>query len=173
MKETLQIINRMQDAGVIGKYAIGGAVGATFYLEPTSTFDIDIFVSFKPTSDSLIVSPQHIYDFLKPLGYMPDKEHIIIEGWHVQFLPADDKLNGEALSQAVETNVGGVKTWVMRPEHLMAIALNTGRGKDFIRVEQFVRSKVFDADKLHEILKRHGLLEKWEQFNQKYGGGSK
>ncbi len=27
MKETIQIINRMQADGVIGKYAIGGAVG--------------------------------------------------------------------------------------------------------------------------------------------------
>ena len=33
MKATLTVINQMQTDGVIGKYAIGGAVGATFYLE--------------------------------------------------------------------------------------------------------------------------------------------
>ena len=30
----------MQADGVIGKYAIGGAVGATFYLEPAATLDL-------------------------------------------------------------------------------------------------------------------------------------
>ena len=37
MKATLETINRMQAEGVIGNYAIGGAVGATFYLEPSAT----------------------------------------------------------------------------------------------------------------------------------------
>jgi hypothetical protein len=32
MKNTLEVINQMQRDGVIGRYAIGGAVGATFYL---------------------------------------------------------------------------------------------------------------------------------------------
>jgi hypothetical protein len=32
----------------------------------------------------------------------------------------------------------------MTAEHLMAIALKTGRGKDFIRLEQFVQGKIFD-----------------------------
>src|SRR4051812_6401852 len=46
MKETLEVINRMQADGVIDQYAIGGAVGATFYLEPIATVDLDIFVDF-------------------------------------------------------------------------------------------------------------------------------
>jgi len=44
LKATLEMINGMQTEGVIGKYAIAGAVGATFYLEPSATADIDIFV---------------------------------------------------------------------------------------------------------------------------------
>jgi len=43
MRETLEVINRMQSDGVIFKYAIGGAVGATLYLEPSATLDIDVF----------------------------------------------------------------------------------------------------------------------------------
>lgn len=50
MKETLEVINQMQSDGVIGAYAIGGAVGATFYLEPMATLDLDVFVSFRQTS---------------------------------------------------------------------------------------------------------------------------
>jgi len=168
MKETLRVINQMQAAGVIGKYAIGGAIGATFYLEPTSTFDIDIFVSFENMAGSLIVSPAPIYNYLEPLGYKAENEHIIIEGWHVQFLPADDKLNNEALMHAIETNVDGVITWVMTAEHLMANALKTGRMKDFIRLQQFVERKLYDASRLNEILARNGLLEKWGEFKAKY-----
>ena len=40
MKATLQVINQMQAGGIIGKYAIDEAVGATFYLEPSATLDI-------------------------------------------------------------------------------------------------------------------------------------
>ena len=39
MKATMEVINRMRTDGVIGKYAIDGAVGATFYLEPSATLD--------------------------------------------------------------------------------------------------------------------------------------
>ena len=31
MKETLAVINQLRADGLIGDYAIGGAVGATFY----------------------------------------------------------------------------------------------------------------------------------------------
>ena len=34
VKRTLELINEMQADGVIYHYAIGGAVAATFYLEP-------------------------------------------------------------------------------------------------------------------------------------------
>ena len=42
MKATLEMINRMESDGVIGRYAIGDAVGATFYLEPLATADVDV-----------------------------------------------------------------------------------------------------------------------------------
>jgi hypothetical protein len=43
IKDTIAVINQMQADGVIERYAIGGAVGATFYLEPVATLDVDIF----------------------------------------------------------------------------------------------------------------------------------
>jgi len=132
----------MQADGVIGKYAIGGAIGATFYLEAVSTLDIDIFVSFKNTSESPIISLGPIYDYLTKRGYKPKNEHIIIESWPVQFLPADDALHNEALEYAIKADVEGVPTWVMTSEHLMAIALKTGRQKDFDRINRFINRKV-------------------------------
>jgi len=44
IKEVIETINRMQADGVIERYAIGGAVTATFYLEPVAT-SISMFSS--------------------------------------------------------------------------------------------------------------------------------
>lgn len=171
MKATLQIINQMQADGVIGQYAIGGAVGATFYLEPAATLDIDVFVSLQPSPGSSFLSLTPIYDYLAARGFKSENEHIVIEGWPVQFLPPADALGEEALAQAIETEVEGIKVRVMSAEHLVAIALQTGRAKDFSRILQFVESGVLHTDKLDQILSRHGLLAKWEQFGQKFMRG--
>src|SRR5687767_13597162 len=104
----MAIINRMQADGVIGKYAIGGAVGATFYLEPFATLDLDIFVSFK--NAGLLVDLSPIYTYLTTRGCRAEGEYIVVGSWPVQFLSPGNSLGKEALDQAVETEVDGVKT---------------------------------------------------------------
>jgi len=168
MKATLEVINRMQADGVIGNYAIGGAVGATFYLEPAATLDIDVFVSMKNPQGGLLPTLTPIYDYLTSRGYKTEKEYITLEGWPVQFLPASDALDEEALQQAVETELEGVPTRVVAAEHLVAMALRTSRAKDFARILQFVESGVLDSEKLDPILKKHKLVEKWERFGVKF-----
>ena len=168
MKATLQVINQMQADGIISRYAIGGAIGATFYLEPTSTFDIDVFVALGSLPGSSLVSLEPIYRYLQSRGHRPEKECILIEGWLVQFLPPGDALDEEALAQAVQADAGEVPVRVMTAEHLVAIALKVGRPKDKIRVVQFMESGILDENKLRQILERHGLLAKWQQFNDKY-----
>jgi hypothetical protein len=168
IKDTIATINQMQADGVIGKYAIGGAVGATFYLEPSATFDIDVFVSFQNLPGSSLLSVAPIYDYLTARGHKTEKEYIIIAGWPVQFLPPNNALVEEALQQAVETQVEGVRTYVMTAEHLVAIALQTGRPKDFARILQFVESGALNVDKLDSILSQHGLVEKWGEFEYKF-----
>jgi hypothetical protein len=170
VKETLQVINQMQADGVIGSYAIGGAVGATFYLEPVATLDIDVFVSLQGGSVSPLISLAPIYDYLLARGHQAEKEYIVIGGWPVQFLPPGNALVEEALSAAVETEVESIPTRVMTAEHLAAIALQTGRAKDAARLLQFIESGTLDADKLEGILKRHGLIARWEQFGDKFKG---
>ena len=172
MKATLEVINRMQTDGIIGRYAIGGAVGATFYLEPAATLDLDIFVSFQHDPGSVLLSMAPIYKYLTAHGHQAKGEYIMIEGWPVQFLPPGDALGEEALAQARATDVEGLPTWVMTAEHLVAIALQTGRAKDYGRILQFVESGVLDPDQLDHILARHGLLDKWEQFGQKFLRGT-
>ena len=168
MKTTLEVINQMQADGVIGHYAIGGAVGATFYLEPVATLDIDVFVSFQQPPGSALISLTPIYDYLTARGFKAEQEYIVIGGWPVQFLPPENALVEEALARAVETDVEGVRTRVMTAEHLTAIALQTGRAKDAARVLQFIESGTLDADTLDRILRRHGLIAKWERFGDKF-----
>ncbi|MCX6868503.1 MAG: hypothetical protein NTV46_20310 [Verrucomicrobia bacterium] len=37
MEKTLEVLNRLEAAGLMGRYAIGGAVAAAYYVEPTVT----------------------------------------------------------------------------------------------------------------------------------------
>ena len=157
----------MQADGVIAKYAIGDAVGATFYLEPTATVDLDVFVAL-PVSRGGLVSLEEIYDYLKTRGGEIEEEYIVIGGWPVQFLPPSNDLEQEAIAESVPTSLDGVNTWVMSPEHLIAIALRTGRSKDHIRVLQFIEQGAVDQTKLKGLLDRHGLSAKWKQFEQRH-----
>ncbi len=168
MKATLEIINQMQADGIIGQYAIGGAVGATFYLEPVATLDIDVFVSFQTVPGSKLISLAPVYEYLTARGFKAEQEHIVIAGWPVKFLPPGNALVEEALAQAVGTDVEGVQTRVMTAEHLAAIALQTGRAKDLARILQFIESGTLAADRLDGILTRHGLVAKWENFGDKF-----
>lgn len=63
MKDTLAEIEALRESGIICNSAIGGAMGATFYLEPISTYDLDIFVLFEGSPLILTLTP--IYEFLK------------------------------------------------------------------------------------------------------------
>jgi hypothetical protein len=68
VKKTLELINQMQADGVISHYAIGGAVCATFYLEPAATLDVDVFVILSYRSGALIsLSP--IYEYFEGEGW--------------------------------------------------------------------------------------------------------
>ena len=168
IKEVLATINQMQSDGVIERYAIGGAVGATFYLEPVATLDVDIFVAFRPEPGRLLVTPRPIFDYLMQRGATMDGEYVIIAGWPVQFLPPTGSLGDEALAEARETDVDGEPTCVFTAEHLAALALQTGRAKDKARLLQFIEAGALNGERFQSVIERHGLLAKWKQFQQQF-----
>lgn len=168
MKETLKVINEMQAAGVIGRYAIGGAVGSIFYLEPFGTQDVDIFVALPHSPDGALLTLGPIYEYLLPRGYKTEAEYIIIGGWPVQFVPPGKPLVEEALAEAVEHQVEGLPTRVFTAEHLAAICLDVGRTKDISRLVKFIEDGVLDPAKFDAIVRRHRLLAKWRNFKNKY-----
>lgn len=168
IKEALEVINRMQADGVIGKYAIGGAVGATFYIEPSATVDLDVFVELPNAAPGKLVSLAPLYKYLISRGCKAEGEYIVIGGWPVQFLPISNDLEGEALEQARKTEVEGVSTRVMTAEHLAAIALRTGRAKDRSRILQMLEQNVLDPATMQSIAARHGISSKWLDFKKTF-----
>lgn len=99
---------------------------------------------------------------------MAEGQFIIIEGWDVEFVPPTTPLVEEALERGVERDVNGVPTFVFTAEHLAAICLQVGRAKDHDRVMRFVDAEVLDEEMFEAILSRHGLMDKWHQFQNTY-----
>jgi|SRR5216683_692707 len=168
IQDVIVMLNQMERDGVITRYAIGGAVGATFYLEPVSTLDVDVFIAFKPPQESIIVSPVPIFDYLKGFGCKMEGEYIVISGWPVQFLPANGPLLEDALDNAVKVDVEGVPARVLTAEYLAAVALQIGRAKDKARVLQFVESNALDKSRFEAIISRHQLTDAWEKFQRQF-----
>ena len=124
----------MERDGVFTRYAIAGAMAATFYVEPLLTFDLDVFVVL-PQAPGGLLTLAPLYDALRARGYSEqENECIRIEGVPVQFLPAYNALLEEALKEAQEIMYEDVPARVLRSEHLLAICLQTGRSKDRERV---------------------------------------
>ncbi len=164
MKKALEALNGLERDGVIGRYAIGGAMGATFYVEPFTTFDLDVFVVLPEAGGRVTLAP--LYQELFRRGYPAKDECVLIEGIPVQFLPAGTPLLDEALEQAREVPYEDVTTKVFGPEHLVAVAVQAGRAKDRQRVQMFLDAGVLDRKRLDEILSRHGLMERFSQWTR-------
>lgn len=162
MEKTLDIINRMEAEGIIRRYAIGGAVAAIFYVEPFTTYDLDIFFAADVSGGLISLTP--IYGHLARAGYTAEGENVNIEGWPVQFLPAYNPLVAEAVEHAVEVTFERTPTRVVSAEHLAAIMLQTGRPKDYARLVGFLEAGVIDRGRLEGILARHDLTERWHEF---------
>lgn len=163
MEKTLQVLNTLEHDGVIEKYAIGGAMGATFYIEPVLTFDLDIFVVLRQKSALLTLAP--LYEALRMKGYKAEGECVNIEGVPVQFLPAYNALLEEALAEAQTIRYEKTPARVLRAEHLVVICLQTGRVKDRDRVRLFLEEARLDMEYLSEVLNRHGLEDAWLRMN--------
>jgi len=167
MKETLQVLNQMVADGVIDGYVIGGAIAATYYLEPIDTNDLDVFFHVAVSPSGLItLSP--LYEYLHKLGYEPQDETIEIVGWPVQFLPIFNPLLEEAYEQAEAITFHGVSTRIMQVEHLVAIMVQTGRPRDYARILRFLEAEAVDVAALAPILAKHGLSERWQEFLRRF-----
>ena len=165
LEKIVEQLNDLRARGVIGQYAIGGAFAFIFYAEPIETRDLDVF-SDLPTSPAGLVLLDKLYAELAALGYQPEGDAILIEGFPVQILPESTPLVKEAVRDANEVTVGKQTTRVFTPEHATAIALQTNRAKDRLKIEHLLETgrQPLDLARLTAILKRHGLETRWGKF---------
>jgi len=159
MHEALTALNRLVADRIIENYAIGGAIGAAFYIEAAQTEDIDAFVSLT-VSGSGLVSLSPVYDALVRLGGVVEREYVRFGVWPLQILTDANPLIVEAIAEAVTVDYDGTPTRVFRPEHLCATALQTGRSKDYLRVAMFLDQDAVDPQTLLSLADRFGLADR-------------
>lgn len=144
----------MVSEGVIADYAIGGAMAAIFYVEPFTTYDIDLF--YKPKSHAFDADIPEIFRALQKRGFTMEGAHLLCKGFPVQFL-AGAGLTAEAIENASKTTFQGVPTKVFRAEHIIAIAAQVGRDKDRSRIAQMLEQAEIDREYLRGVLQRYDL----------------
>lgn len=164
MDKVIRVLDDMQNAGIIEKYAIGGAFAAILHYEPISTIDLDIFFLLKEKSESPILSLSAIYDYAEKHGFSFDHEFVNLHGWLVRFVEASHSaLWTEAIEQANTMKINDFEVSVIGREHLVAMWLFAGRAKDYQKITMFWETDLLDAVKLFDVLERHDLLLKWNK----------
>lgn len=167
VEEAVRIANDMKAKGVIGTYAIGGAMAVNFYTEPTVTKDIDFFV-FLPEPEGKVITMQPLYAYFRERGYPIGDVWVYIGRVPIQFIPTYDGLTEEALREAVDAVCGKTPTRVFRIEHCLAVMTQLLRPKDKVRILLVLDQVKIDFPRLEGILRRHGLWEKWNEFVRKF-----
>jgi hypothetical protein len=168
MKRALEVLLILREEGVLAKFAIGGAVAASFYAEAVATEDLDVFALLKPAESGLLALSS-LYDRLIALGGEVRNEHVVIGGWPVQVLPAYTPLVELAVSDARDQNYAGLTVPVISADFLCAIALQTGRGKDYQRVFALIEAGCVNAGHLCELVRQHHLEDRWNTYARRYG----
>ena len=168
MKETLQKINELVELGIIEKYAIAGGMGQFYYIEPSITYDLDLIIQISGEEKTL--NPLwKIYEWAEKNNYKPLKEHIIIEGIPVQFLLEYNDLVIAALNNRIKIKLFDEETYILKPEYLMAIMLQTGRSTDKERLTKFLSEFEYNKDLFSAILVQFDLMNTFNKFLKQYG----
>lgn len=165
MRKVFDVLNQMLRDGLIDAYALGGAIAASFFVEPFATEDIDFFVHF--TADVSDLDPlRPLIDYLEPMGYKAKGVEFEIEDWLVQFIPIYNELVDEGVQESSNIEEDGIKVNVLRPEYLVAVMLQLGRPKDLVRAKIFIDQGVVDMGVLSELIDRFDLGVTWKRVRQ-------
>ncbi|MGA2478321.1 MAG: hypothetical protein ABSG63_06170 [Spirochaetia bacterium] len=85
---------------------------------------------------------------------------------HLSFrTPPDPLITGPAPSESYDAGQG-VTTRVFKLEYLAAIALETGREKDKLRVRMLAERKALDTREFAAIIKRYGLEKRYAEWTK-------
>ena len=95
-------------------------------------------------------------------------EHVVLHGWPVQILPPYNPLVEAAVMSAVAQKFHEVMVPVATAEYLCAIALQTGRARDYLRVNALLEAGCVDAGMLEKLVHDYALEERWNQYVRRY-----
>jgi hypothetical protein len=165
MKNALKKINELIKTGILDKYAIAGGMAQFYYIEPSVTYDLDLIIHI-PGQENNLDPLKEIYAWADENNYKSIKEHIIIEGIPVQFLLAYNDLVKTALKERRKIKIFDVDTFILKPEYLMAILLQTGRLTDKERLAKFLTDAKYDNDKFLSILEKFDLSGAYNKFKK-------
>lgn len=158
---------QLRSEGALTRFAVGGAIAASFYIEAVTTEDLDIFAFLQLTPAGVVVLTP-LYDRLKELGATVQGEHVLIHGWPVQILPAYTPLVEDAVREAREQSFEGLAVPVVTADHLCAIALQTGRAKDYLRVYSLIQAGCVAPAILRQLIQTYDLQEHWNIYARRY-----
>ena len=83
-------------------------------------------------------------------------------------LRSEGRLGRFAIGGAIERPFHDLAVPVVSAEHLCAIALQTGRPKDFLRVHSLIEAGCVDAAVLARMVEKHGLSGRWSVYARRY-----
>jgi hypothetical protein len=163
MRVALSTLLQLQSEGLLQRFAIGGAIAASFYIEAVATEDLDVFAFIAPQpSGFVLLTP--LYERIKSLGGRVHNEHIVIGGWPVQILPAFNPHVEAAVLKAPAQSYENLLIPVISADYLAAIALLLGRAKDYLRVDALIAAGACQLDALNTLIATHQLQDRWESY---------
>jgi hypothetical protein len=169
LETVVHLLTGLKARGLIGDHAIGGAMAFVYWAEPFETKDLDVF-AILPASPAGLLDLRPIWNHLVAHGGTPDGQFVRVGRLLLDFVPASDALDEEAIAEAVPVRIGAETSRVFTPEHAVAIALRTWRGKDREHIDRLLRTgrQPLDLARLDGILERYGLVERWVRFREMY-----
>jgi predicted nucleotidyltransferase len=146
--EAFKVLNGLKRRKVIRDYVVIGAVGATNYMEPVFTEDIDVVVLVDTDEEY-----RRTFAAIAQQTEAQDGMHQVLGGVPVQLFPSTIMpLYRDTLEGALQVRFGNLRVKFASAEHLILLYLLAFRERDHLRVRSLLLN--IDEGRLQELLDR-------------------
>jgi predicted nucleotidyltransferase len=160
--KVIHILDKLKTENKLKSYAIFGAVGASYYMEPVYTNDVDIIVFSESDSDYII-----IWNELKKYAQKIETFGFRIDNTEVQIFPSTiSSLFQDSLKTAKNIKVDGTFVRVVDKEHLILLFLSAGRQRDKFKASILLETA--DLKYLKSLLERFDKDDKIKNTIKKF-----
>jgi hypothetical protein len=166
MKGVASLLNQMVADDVLTDYALFGAVAQMRYTDAVVTMDADVLVGVRNEGAMDVLRP--IHEYCAARGLRVEGEAIRVGSWPVQFIPVFSPLTRAAMEKAECQDLDGVPLRVVSSDYLAAIALSTGRAKDYARILALLEAGTTTPESLERLAAAHDLRREWAEFRKRF-----